>query len=117
MECSPWLDGEKALIWGILYQALHDVLTGIGSPATAIRFIKGASPDDVWLFNFYAGLLDIDAEWLREKMLKCIAKRQHELLLRRSLAEFEVQNSAIQITREVFYDGRKRKKRSKSVEA
>lgn len=85
MENSPYLDGEKSLIFAIIYQAYHDAQSfdWHDSPEAAMRFIKGATPCDRKLFAFYASLVGYDPEWLREKLSKRIdeirAKKQAQI--------------------------------------
>lgn len=76
MECSPYLDAEKSLVFGILNNAFNDAIStepkDRAHRQSAYRFIKGESEDDRFLFEFYVSLLGYDPEWMRERLLKRI---------------------------------------------
>ena len=71
---------DRALIYAILYQAFYDAAYHpLGAiEEQAARFIQGNSKQDVWLFDYYCIILDIEPEWLRANMLKAV-KRERKI--------------------------------------
>lgn len=81
MECSPYLDAHKSLVWGILYQAFYDSVRKTSHAQSAYRFINGTTGSDAWLFDFYCTILGLDAQWMREQMNKAIERKINQINL------------------------------------